>query len=172
MFQRQLIQTLAEDVFDTFVTDVVKMQRPETGVFQPDRAVFFSQSDNALDCPEIIQNCISKEFADDIIAGRTDGFRLFETPLGILEFPGDGRRRHVFIDSGIGAWFLKPGMGGNELQIRIEFDGIVRCPKPELFVRQRVRCRVIGFFKLNMAVAVDFDLTPGGHLDWDIRQEF
>lgn len=130
MLQRQLVQAMAEDVFDTFVTDVVKMQRPDTGVFQPDRAVFFSQSDNALDCPEIIQNCISEEFADDIMAGRADGFRLFETPLGILEFPGDGRRRHMFIDSGIAAGSLKPGMSGDKLQIRIELDGIVRCPKP------------------------------------------
>ena len=74
----------------------------------------------------MIQNRIAEEFADDIMAGRADGFRLLEAPLGILEFPGDGRRRHVFIDGGIGPGLSKPGMGGDKLQIKIEFDSIVR----------------------------------------------
>ena len=56
MIKRQLVQTLAEDVFDTSVADVVKMQCPETGVFQPDWSVFFAKADNALGCPEMIQN--------------------------------------------------------------------------------------------------------------------
>jgi len=60
MFQRQLIQSLSEDIFDAFVADIVKVQRPDTGVFQTDSAVFFSQSDNALGGSEMIQNRITK----------------------------------------------------------------------------------------------------------------
>jgi len=72
------------------------------------------------------------------MAGRADGFRLLQTPLGVLEFPGNGLGRHVFIDGGISSGLVKPGMSGDEFQIRIEFDGIVRCPKPEFFVSQRM----------------------------------
>jgi hypothetical protein len=74
MFQRQLIDALAEDVFDTPVLDVVKVQRPDTGILQPDGAVFFGQADNTLGGPEMIQNRIAKEFPDDLMTGRADGF--------------------------------------------------------------------------------------------------
>lgn len=32
MLQWQLIQSLGEDIFDAFVADTVKVQRPDTGV--------------------------------------------------------------------------------------------------------------------------------------------
>jgi len=97
---------------------------------------------------------------------------LFQAPLGILKLSGNSLRRHVSIDRGIGSGFSKPGMGGDEMEIRIEFNDVVRGPKPEFFMGQWIGNRVIGFFKLHMAVAVDFDLTPGSHLHGNIRQRF
>lgn len=74
MFQRQLVQSLSEDIFDAFVTNIVKVQRPDTGVFQTDGAILFSKPDNALGCPEMIQNLIVEEFPDRLMAGWSDIF--------------------------------------------------------------------------------------------------
>ena len=106
------------------------------------------------------------------MADRADGFRLLQAPLGVHKFPGNSLGWHMIIYCGMGSGLSGPGMGGHKIQIRIKFDGIVRSPQPELFMGQRIRCGVISFFKLNMAVAVDFDLTPGSQLYRNIRQGF
>lgn len=76
MFQRQLIQSLRKDIFDAFVTNIVKVQRPDTGVFQTNGAILFGKPDNTLGCPEMIQNLIAEEFSDHLMAGWSDAFRL------------------------------------------------------------------------------------------------
>lgn len=139
MFQRQLIDPLFEDIFDACIFNVVEMQCAKTGAFQTDDTIFFSKPDNALGAPEMIQNLIAKEFPDDLMAGRSDGFRLLQAPLGVLQLPGNSPGRHVLIDGGISSGLVKPGMSGHKMKVIIKFDNIICGLQPEFFVCQRIR---------------------------------
>lgn len=61
-------------------------------------------------------------------------------------------------------------MDRHQLQIVINFDGIVGSLQPQALMHQPERSRVVGFFELNVTVAVQLHLNPLCKLWRDIRQ--
>ncbi len=141
-----------------------------TRALQPYRPVGLPQGDDPLGGAEIVQDAAAEEPLDEFTAGRADRFGLSKAPLGVPEFVRHGLGRHVVIDRGALAGAVKPRMAGHERQVVIELDRGVRGLEPQLAADELKRHRVIRLLELDMAVAVDLDVGPGGDLDRDCRQ--
>ena len=89
---------------------------------------------------------------------------LLEAPLRVLHFVGEGLWREMVVNGGPIAWLETPGMDSHHLQFPEELDGIVCGLEPEMLMDQTKWYGIIGFFKLDMAVAMDLYLGPCSQL--------
>jgi hypothetical protein len=89
---------------------------------------------------------------------------VFQTPLRIVHLIGQGFGRKMSIQGRPSAWLPEPRMEGYHFQVIKEFHRTFGGLKPKVPVNQAKWCGIVNFFKLHMAIAVEFDFSPGGKL--------
>ena len=161
-----LVQTFFEDAFDTAVAGVVKGQGAVAGGFQALGAVAFGKSDDALRCPKVVQHAITKEGLDEVVAGRTDGLCLFETPLGIAHQESARLGRKMFVDGRACPGCVFTGVYSHHVVVLVDPHGGGAGPQPELLTHQSIRHGVSTLLELHVAVPVNLHLGPGRLLRW------
>lgn len=85
-----LIQALLQDGLDRFVAGIIKVQRPRAGVFQTQKAVLLAQTDYPLGGAQIVQDPVTEEHLDQLVAVGTDprpGANTIEDPGACKQSP-------------------------------------------------------------------------------------
>lgn len=77
----RLIQPLLQDCLDRFISGIIKVQRPRTGVLQTQRTVLLSETDDALGGAQIVQNPVAEERLNQSVTVGTDRLGLALTRL-------------------------------------------------------------------------------------------